>query len=327
MNVLIFTVWPVAFWNTPKPEVARLRERFPQIAFTHAETDAEAAAAIETADVALAPRLSPAMVERAPRLRWVHSTAAGVGILPLKELAARGISVSNSRGIQAVTIAEHAIGGLLVLSRRFNAMLDAQRERRWIQNELTRDAWPWTLHGRNVTILGLGAIGQEVARRAHAFGMRVTGIRKRPDQPAPPFVDRVVGPDQLDEALRGSDVLVISAPFVAETDRLIRAPQLALLNRGAILINVARAKIVDEPALLAALQGGQLGGAVLDVFEQEPLNPASPLWTLPNVIVSPHSAGVRPDHWAEVIDLFGDNLDRFQRNEPLLNLVAPHAGY
>jgi D-2-hydroxyacid dehydrogenase (NADP+) len=327
MNVLIFTVWPVAFWNTPKSEVARLRERFPQIAFTHAETDAEAAAAIETADVALASRLSPAMVERAPRLRWVHSTAASVGILPLKELAAQGISISNSRGIQAVPIAEHVIGGLLVLARRFNLMQDAQRERRWIQNELAGDAWPWSLHGRNMTILGLGTIGQEVARRAHAFGIRVTGIRRRPDQPAPPFVDRVVGPGQLNEALRGADVLVISAPFVAETDRLIGAEQLALLNRGAILVNVARARIVDEPALLAALHGGQLGGAVLDVFEREPLEPASPLWALANVIVSPHSAGFRPDHWTEVIDLFSENLARFQRGEPLLNLVTPDAGY
>jgi len=327
MNVLIFTVWPVAFWNTPKSEVVRLRERFPRINFTHAETEAEAAAAIETADVALAPRLSAAMIERAPGLRWVHSTAAAVGILPLKELAARGIPVSNSRGIQAVPIAEHVIGGLLALARRFNRMLDAQRERRWIQNELTRDAWPWSLHGANMTILGLGTIGQEVARRAHAFGMRVTGIRRRLDQPAPPFVDRVVGPGQLDEALRGSDVLVISAPFVAETDRMIGAEQLALLNRGAILINVARAGIVDEPALLAALQDGRLGGAVLDVFEREPLEPSNPLWALPNVIVSPHSAGVRPDHWAAVIDVFSENLSRFQRGEALLNLVTPNAGY
>ena len=178
-----------------------------------------------------------------------------------------------------------------------------------------------------MTILGFGTIGQEVARRAHAFGMHVTGIRRRMDQPAPPFVDRLVGAAQLDEALRASDVLVISAPFVAETDRLIRAEQLALLNRGAVLINVARAKIVDEPALLAALDSGQLGGAVLDVFEREPLDPASPLWALPNVIISPHSAGVRPDHWSAVIDLFGDNLIRFQSGEPLRNLVNPHAGY
>jgi phosphoglycerate dehydrogenase-like enzyme len=327
MNILIFTIWPVDFWNTPKSEVARLRERFPEITFIHAETDTDAAAAIETADIALASRLTPAMVEHAPRLRWVHSTAASVDILPLKELASRGIAVSNSRGIQAVPIAEHVIGGLLVLSRRFNVMMNAQREHRWIQNELTRDAWPWTLQGRNMTILGLGTIGREVARRAQSFGMRVTGVRRRVDQPVPPFVDRVFGTTRLDEALRGADVLVIAAPFVAGTEGLIRAEHLALLNRGAILINVARAKIVDGAAFLSALHEGQLGGAVLDVFAGEPLDASSPLWSLPNVIISPHSAGVRPEHWAEVIDLFAENIVRFRMCGPLLNLVSVDDGY
>ena len=327
MNVLIFTVWPVAFWQTPKSQVERLRQGFPELNFTHALSDTEALAALETTDVALASRLSPAMVQQAPRLRWVHSTAAAVGILPLSELSARGIAVTNSRGIQAAPMAEHVMGGLLVFSRRFNLILEAQRERRWIQNELTRDSWPWSLRGRSMTIVGFGTIGQEVARRAHAFGMRVTGIRRRLDQPAPPFVDRVLGPDRLDEALRGCDVLVISAPFISETDRMIRADQLAMLNRGAIIINVARGKIIDEPALLDGLQNGQLAGAVLDVFEREPLSPDSPLWTLPNVIISPHSSGVRPDHWDEVIDLFGENLRRFQRSEPLLNMVDCKTGY
>jgi phosphoglycerate dehydrogenase-like enzyme len=267
------------------------------------------------------------MVAAAPRLRWVHSTAAAVGILPLQALAARHIAVTNSRGIQAAPMAEHVIGGLLLLSRRFNLMLEAQRERRWIQNQLASEMWPWSLAGRKMTILGFGTIGQEVARRAHAFGMRVTGIRKRLEQPVPPYVDQIVGVAQLDDALRGADVLVISAPFVRETDRLIRAEHLALMNKGAILINVARGKIVDESALLGALESGQLHGAMLDVFEREPLDPSSPLWTLPNVIISPHSSGVRPDHWDEVIDLFSENLRRFQSGEPLLNQVDCTAGY
>ena len=231
-----------------------MREHFPEIQFTHALSDAEAVAAIETADVALASRLSQAMVERAPRLRWVHSTAAAVAnLLPLGQFTARGILVTNSRGIQAVPIAEHVMGGLLVLARRFNLMLEAQRERRWIQTELTGDAWPWSLYGKKMVVLGLGTIGQEVARRAHAFGMRVIGVRRRADQAAPPFVDGVVGPDRLNEVLKGADVVVISAPFTPETDRLIRAEQIALLNKGAIIINVARGKIVDESALLEAL--------------------------------------------------------------------------
>src|SRR5262249_22932184 len=141
-------------------------------------------------------------------------------------------------------------------------MMAAQQDRRWIQDELTRDSWPWSVYNRNMTVLGLGTIGEEVARRAHAFGMRVTGIRRRFDLPAPSFVDRVLGPDQLHEALHGCDVLVISAPFLAGTDRLIGAREIAMMNRDAILINVARGRIVEESALLDGLQTGQLGGAV-----------------------------------------------------------------
>src|SRR5438093_5597177 len=170
MNVLIFTVWPVEFWRVPKSQVERLRERFPYVTFMHAVNDAEAMSRIESADVALASRLSASMVEHAPRLRWVHSTAAAVGILPLKEIAAREILVTNSRGIQAPAMAEFVIGGLLVLSRRFHLMLAAQRERRWVQDELTRDVWPWIGRGRRLAILGCGSTGQEVARRAQAFG-------------------------------------------------------------------------------------------------------------------------------------------------------------
>ena len=327
MNVLIFTVWPVEFWRVPSAQVERLRKRFPHITFTHALTDADAFAAIHSADVALASRLSSEIVHNAPRLRWVHSTAAAVGILPLKELATRNIAVTNSRGIQAATIAEFVIGGLLVISRRFHLMLEAQRERRWIQNDLTRDVWPWSLRGRRMTIIGFGTIGREVAERAHAFGMRVTAVRRKVTEAKPSSVDRVIGPEHLDDALDGCDVLVIAAPSIAETDRMIGGDKLALLNHSAVVINVARGRIIDEAALVSALRSGHLGGAVLDVFEREPLEPQSPLWDLPNVIISPHVSGVRPDHWEDVIDLFSENLERFERGEPLLNLVDLEAGY
>lgn len=327
MQVLIFTVWPVEFWRVPSAQVDRIRRKFPHITFTHALTDADAFAAIHSADVALASRLSAEIIHNAPCLRWVHSTAAAVGILPLKELAARNIAVTNSRGIQAATIAEFVIGGLLVISRRFHLMLEAQRERRWIQNDLTRDVWPWSLRGRRMTIVGFGTIGREVAERAHAFGMRVTAVRRKVTEVKPSFVERVIGPKHLDDALHGCDVLVIAAPSITETDRMISAEKLALLNHAAIVINVARGRIIEEAALATALRSGHLGGAVLDVFEHEPLEPQSVLWDLPNVVISPHVSGVRPDHWDDVIDLFSENLERFERGEPLLNLVDLQAGY
>jgi phosphoglycerate dehydrogenase-like enzyme len=304
-----------------------LRERFPEVTFVHVTDEADALREIAAADVALSSRLSAQIVQNAPRLQWVHSTASAVASLPLAELVSRKVTLTNSRGIQAVAMAEHVMGGLLLLRRRFHMALDAQRERRWIQNELSSDPWPAVLDKSAMTILGLGTTGIEVARRAHAFGMRVTGIRRQVDQPRPEFVDRVLGPDSLDAALRGCDVLVVSAPALAETDRIIGAARIALLNRGAIIANVARGRIVDESAMIAALESGHLGGAVLDVFDREPLDPASPLWTAPNVIITPHSSGFRADHWNDVIDFFSENLRRFQRGEPLLNLVDTNRGY
>src|SRR5262249_23287910 len=154
----------------------------------------------------------PEMIPAAPRLRWVHSSAAAVeGLLPLAALEAHGVTVTNSRGVQAIPMAEHVMGGLLMLSRRFDRTLDAQREIRWIQNELSEE-WPWMLAGQKMTIVGLGTIGLEVAKRAHAFGMNVTGVRHRVDAPRPDVVDRVLTPERLNEALDGCDVLVLSAP-------------------------------------------------------------------------------------------------------------------
>jgi phosphoglycerate dehydrogenase-like enzyme len=327
MKVLVYISWPVRAWCIPDAHVERLRVRFPEIEFVHTRDREEAAAAIRDADVCFTPFLTPEMVTTAPRLRWVHSSAAAVGgLLPLRELAARGITVSNSRGVQAIPIAEHVLGGLLVLARRFDLILAAQREKVWIQNQLCDD-WPWVLHSRTMTIVGLGTIGTEIARRASAFGMRVTGVRRRPDQPRPDFIDRVVGPHRLDDVLRGCDVLVLAAPAVDATHRLIGADRLAMLEPGAILVNVARGQIVDEDAMIRGLETGALGGAVLDVFEREPLEPSSPLWSMPNVVVSPHSSGFRASHWDDVIDLFTDNLRRFQREEPIRELVDTIAGY
>ena len=327
MKVLVYISWPVRAWCISDEHVATLRQRFPDITFVHETTLDAAGRALEEVDVAFTPFLKPEMIATAPRLRWVHSSAAAVeGLLPLAALAAHGITVTNSRGVQAVPIAEHVMGGLLVLSRRFDHTLAAQRERRWIQNELSND-WPWLLHGRAMTIVGLGTIGLEVAKRAHAFGMRVTGVRRRLDQPRPDCVDRVVTPDRLGDALDGCDVLVLSAPGVSATQGMIGAKEIARLNRGAILVNVARAQIVDDSAMRDALASGQLGGAVLDVFEREPLDAESPLWTAPNVILTPHSSGFRESHWTEVVDLFTENVRRFQRGEPLRNVVDTLAGY
>ena len=327
MKILIFIQWPVKAWSIPDAQALELARRFPDVHFIRAHTLDEAARAIVDVDACFTPHLLPEMIAQAPRLRWVHSSAAAVeGLLPLPELAAAGVTVTNSRGIQAIPIAEHVLGGLLVLSRRFNRTLAAQHDRLWIQNALSDD-WPRMLHGQRMTIVGLGTIGLEIAKRAHAFGMHVTAVRRRPEREQPACVDQVVGAHALDEALADRDIAVVSAPGIASTRGMIGAPQLAQLRRGAILVNIARAGIIDGTAMHAALASGQLGGAVLDVFEQEPLPATDPLWTTPNVVITPHSAGFRASHWDEVVALYSDNLRRFQEGAPLQNIVDRAYGY
>lgn len=327
MRVLIHISWPVNAWCIPDTHVARLREQFPDIEFIQPPTLDDAKTVINDIDVAFTPFLTKDLVAAAAKLEWVHSSAAAVeGLLPLGDLAARGIAVTNSRGVQAIPIAEHVMGGLLVLARKYDRLLEAQREHRWIQNDLLHD-WPWLLHGKRMTIVGLGTIGIEVAKRAHAFGINVTGVRRRMSEHRHAYLDRVVTPNHLNEALENCDILMLSAPGVSATQGMIGAEQIAMLNRGAILVNVARAQLVNEAAMRAALQSGQLGGAVLDVFEQEPLEPDNPLWSTPNVVLTPHSSGFRASHWDEVTELFAQNLRHFIAKEPLKNVVDHAQGY
>lgn len=328
MRVLIYTGWPVKAWRIPNEQVARLRTELPDVDILHATSADEAARDIVGADASLSPWLTTPVLAAATQLRWVHSSAAAVSdLLPLEELARRDIVVTNSRGVQAIPMAEQVMGGLLALARRLDLSIAAQRDGRWIQEQLGEVDRPWTLNGRSMTIVGLGSIGLAVAERAHAFGMTITGVRRRLDQPAPSYIGRVLGADRLDDALDGADVVVLAAPYVPATRDLLGAAQLARLNPGAILVNVGRAQLVDTPAMLAALASGQLGGAVLDVFDKEPLEEGSPLWRMPNVIITPHSAGFRADHWAIVVDLFLENVRRFRAGETLLNPVDLAAGY
>lgn len=327
MKVLVYISWPVKAWSIPDEHVARLRDEFRDLELIQPASLDEAAKIIGEIDVSFTPQLTKEMVAAADKLRWVHSSASAVeGLLPLQELAARQIRVTNSRGVQAIPMAEHVMGGLLVLARKYDRLLEAQRARRWIQNDLVND-WPYLLHGKRMTIIGLGSIGLEVAKRAHAFGMNVTGVRRSRPEHRHSYIDRVLTPDRVQRGLENCDVLVLSAPGVAATQGMIGAEQIAMLNRGAILVNVARAPIVDNAAMRAALASGQLGGAVLDVFEREPLEADDPLWSTPNVIVTPHSSGFRASHWDEVTSLFASNLRNFLAGEPLRNIVDHAAGY
>jgi phosphoglycerate dehydrogenase-like enzyme len=183
------------------------------------------------------------------------------------------------------------------------------------------------LKGRTLGLVGVGTIGSEIAKRAEAFGMRVIALRRRPAYGVIGHVERVYGRHELDDFLGQCYVLVIAAPLTPETHALIGAAQFAQLPQGAIVVNVGRAKIIDTGALIASLQAGHLGGASLDVFPQEPLAPDHPLWQTPNVILTPHTSGFRQGHWDEVVQLFGDNIERWLKGEPLKYRIEPEFGY
>lgn len=326
MIVLVAIYSPFAAWNIPAAHVDRLRREFPQHTFLWAKSDDEVARLAGRADAAFASELRARHVAAAPGLRWVHSPAAGVGGMLTAGVLHSSIVLSNSRGMSGDTIAEHVLALTLALFRKFPLVFRSQAERRWAQDDATRPP-ARMIAGSHIVIVGLGGIGAASARRFAALGAFVTGVRRRPQQPVPEGVSRVCGPDGLSTVLPDADVVVIAAPQTRSTRVLIGAVQLEIMKPEAILINVSRGKLVDESALVDALERGAIGGAGLDVFEHEPLDPASPLWTLPNVILTPHMAGFRADHWDAATDLFAENLRRFDAGQQLRNVVDKTAEY
>jgi phosphoglycerate dehydrogenase-like enzyme len=327
MHVLIAIHHRVQAWTIQPAHVEVLRRRFPHTTFLHStsrEADIDLA---RSADVAFALALPKDAVAGATRLKWVHCSGHAVGHFPLAELAARAITVTNSRGVQAVPIAEHAMACILALARRLPQTMRDQQERLWRPNELIGTVSPWLLSGRTLAVIGVGTIGEAIAVRAKAFGMRVMGVRRHPERGRPAGFDDVLGSVDMDRVLEVADVVVVAAPLTAETTLLLDADAIAKMKPDAIVVNIARGQLIDEEALAAALLQGRLGGAALDVFTTEPLPGSSPLWSMPNVIVTPHNSGFRAGHFDAVIDLFSDNLTRFERGDELRNVVDLNAGY
>jgi phosphoglycerate dehydrogenase-like enzyme len=274
------------------------------------------------------------LLARAPRLRYVHSASTGVERMLTPAARDRGIVFTNARGVFSRPIAEYVLMMILAVSRRLPGLLELQRERTWqpLEGVELRDV--------TVGIVGLGSIGRAVGALATAFGCRVIAVRHRSEEgsaaPAPDdesrsfgevMLDRVGGPEALPDLLAESDFVVLAAPLTPETENMIDARALDAMKPGAWLINVARGRLVDERALLAALRDGRIGGAILDTFREEPLAPTSPFYDLPNVIVTPHTSWSSGRVLDRSVELFCDNLRRYAAGEPLLNVVDPNAGY
>jgi len=301
--------------------MGRLPQDFPQLQWSLVTAPAEAGPQFRDADVliltnrACTPALGEALRRHAGRsLKWIHFTTAGIdkGIrMGLPE----GVVVTNAAGVKATVVAEHALALLLALVRRFPEAQAGQRAHRWLREELTPTVG--TLEGATVCIVGLGAIGRDVARKLKAFDARAIAVSRA--AAAGGDVERVFPRTRLREALAIADAVVICTNGDETSLRMIGAAELAAMKRNAVLINIARGTIVDEPALIAALQAGALGGAGLDVVAVEPMAADNPLWDMPNVIISPHIAGAGSTSYAQHKALFAQNLERLRAGQPLLN--------
>lgn len=275
---------------------------------------AERSRALARADVLFALHAPQDLMRLAPRLRWIQGMGAGVEQFAKAGALRSRVVVTNASGVSAGSMAEWVIGRLLQVWKRFREADQHQRAHAFVRT------YGRSFAGSTLGIVGMGAIGCAVAERARALGLFVLGLRRHAAaDPAP--AHELFGPERLHELLGRSDAVLVAAPETPETRHLIDAAALAAMKPGAVLVNVARGALVDEAALAEALAGGRLGAAVLDVFEQEPLPPESPLWELPNLYASAHSSVSVDRYLDDVFDLFADNVARYAAGQPLRNRV------
>ncbi len=258
-------------------------------------------------------------VRKGPHIQWLHVFNIGVDHPIYREMLERGVRVTTSAGTTAQPISQTALTGMLMLSRGFPHWMKAQAERRWAPLRL-QDSPP-DLSGQTVVIYGMGGIGSEFARMAKALGLYVIGVRRSPRKTDDP-VDEMHTPEQIDKLLPRAQWLMLCSPLTAQTRHLLSAQRLALLPKGACLLNVSRGEVIDEAAMIASLASGHLGGAYLDVFEQEPLPATSPLWDAPNVIITPHNSSSSIGNEQRVFDCFAHILEQWaNKTVPMTNEV------
>ena len=316
---------------TTRPFAARVEERLraiaPDLQIVTAESQGALLAEVADADILMGSFGGGSgdafrrVLEAAPKVRWVHTSSAGVDDLMGPHVLERDFVFTCGKGESVASLlAEHAFALLLSVTR---GIVAAARFDSW-----RREAFGNLMEVRGLTmgIVGFGAVGRALATRANAFGMRVVGVRAHPDTP-PEGVDAVWGPEMLPHLLEQSDVVVLILPHTPETRGSFGERELRRMKQSAILINVGRGQVVDGPALERALVEGWIAGAGLDVMPEEPWPSSSPLWRMDNVIVTPHTAGNSPNRAGRDMDVFVENMARFVRGEPLLNTVDRRAAY
>ncbi len=277
---------------------------------------------LREAEVIYGLRLPENILERAPRLKWVQTSSAGVDTLVDIKLWHSDVILTTTRGIHVIPIREHVLGMMLMFARHAPVYFANKQRKVWKQD------LPDQLCGKTLGVVGLGKGGEGIARAARAFDMRVVVTRRRvTEQEIPAVVDTLYPSDKLLEMLGESDFVVVTVALTKETRKLIGEKELRAMKPTAYIINIARGPVIDEAALTKALKEKWIAGAGLDVFEKEPLPQDSELWTLPNVIITPHVAGLMPDYNARAMEVFCENLRRYLAGQPLINVIDRTRGY
>ncbi len=314
-KILFWSSWP----STPQGGIASALPG-DEVIMVRDEADLVMAADAEVCFCGISQDRVRRVLAAAPKLRWYHTPAAGVDrLLTIPDFRERGIVITNNSGSYDIQIAEHVIAFVFAAAKRLHLYRDQQTRHEWT------DQTHAELRGETLVVYGAGSIGGEVARLASAVGLRVVAVRRSGG--SVPGAERVVTPDRLADAAAEADYLVVAAPLTPATHGAVSREVIGRMKKTAWLVNIARGAIVDEPALVEALQDNRIGGAALDTFVQEPLPPDSPLWSLENVILTPHTSNSSPKVRERTLALFVENVRRFKAGEPLLNRVDYDAGY
>jgi phosphoglycerate dehydrogenase-like enzyme len=314
-------------WRPPAWFLDRLRHEFPQVEVTYSASKRHDDEALRNADVMIGWSLSAEQMRTAANLRWIYSITAAVDQFLFPQLIDSDISICNAARVHGPVVAEHAIAMVLALAKRVPSAVRFQTDRKWAMEEIWKERpRPREIAGANLLVVGLGSIGAEVAALAVALKMHVIGVRQNPERGAA-SAHEVFGYQALDNMLPRADFVVLAAPLTPQTRQLIDSRRLQLFKPEAYLINVCRGALIDEEALIKALRDNRLGGAALDVFAEEPLPRKSPLWKLPQVLITPHTAFLTEKVWERHYAAFTGNLKRYLAGEPLQDAVNKKQGY
>jgi phosphoglycerate dehydrogenase-like enzyme len=328
MKLLILLHHRFDLWNAPEWFSERLRQDFPQIEVVHLSSYEGVEDHLQDAEIVIAWSLRPEQFKAARKLRWIHSPAAAVHQLIFPELVNSDVILTNSSQVHGPVVAEHVIALLFALAKRLPDAVRLQQKHTWGQEPMWRGRpRPRELAGATVGLVGIGSIGREVAKRASALGMRVIATREHPEKGSPENVEQIFPTSQIDALLCQSDYVILAAPLTSTTRNLMNAARFEKMKAEACLINVSRGPLVDQAALAKALREKKIGGAALDVFDQEPLPSDSQLWDLENLLITPHTAAMTEKLWERHYKLIAENLRRYLSHKPLQAVVDKHRGY